>query len=187
MITEIREMMSKIKNIDSPINEGVFKCDINDVYKAVQKHVYVDMGFPQGSVTVELRDGDGMGSPYIYIARPYSTKGDTSWNTLNDQQKVERVKQSARQFEQYFAKFKNFCSSGVRSVTTMFNKEVNYITTNSTAQLDAIRYDDRKVCRYTENGVSVLSDYDTYVRQADKNNLDIVYVSVGMFMEDANR
>ena len=176
-----------MKLVKESLNEGRFSCTTDDLYEAVKKYVENKLHYPKGQVKVS-NNGD-----YVIVDLKVLTSQNTSWANNSDDEMVRRIKSYSENFKSYFNHFKDFCTSGLRGVADLFRKENNMIRINSTAKLDKIRLvadkngfrrTDKKIYRYTETRVDDLGDADQYIQRYGKENLDVLYITVGLFLKD---
>ena len=198
MESDMRKLIDQVKNFrkspinEHKINENIFQCNIEELYKSVLEYVNAKLNYPKDSIKVELKDNN-----YVLISHDYSIKTDISWNSLDDNSKIRKLQQHMNSFEKNFSHFKDFCNKDIKGIVSTFKKDITVINIHSSIQLDMVkmvqpdknnlrRYDE-SVFRYSENGVSELSkDKNSYVKRYGDSHLDRVYVSVGLFLKTIN-
>ena len=192
MENEMRKLINQVKNFGKPLNENIFKCDVEELYKSVLEYVNTKLNYPKEEINVELKDNN-----YVLISYNYNMNTDMSWNNLDDASKIKKLQLHKNNFEKMFSHFKGFCDKGIKGFVSTFKKDVTMISINSSVQLDMVkmiqpdknnlkRYD-KHVFRYNEHSVSEISnDLNSYLKRYGDDDLNRVYISVGLFIKTIN-
>ena len=176
-----------MKIVRESLNEGRFSCTIEDLHKAVSKYVNSELSSFGDRINVS-KD-----SEHILITYKGDIKTDMQWLNLSDEEILKKVKNRAGQFKNRFMQFKDFCTSGLRGVADTFRKSVPIVDVNVTCQLDKLKYKtnkdnwhagERRIFRYSDTGINDLTDEKTYIDRNGKENLNMLTISVGIFLRN---
>tara|TARA_R110000772_G_scaffold20466_2_gene56700 strand:+ start:21530 stop:22033 length:504 start_codon:yes stop_codon:yes gene_type:complete len=167
--------MGKLKNFkEFNINENIVTCNIEDLYKSVLKFVNTQLNFPEDKIKVELNHDEDQ------VLITYNYPINYQWNNLSDENIIKKLQNS--KFESYFNDgFKDFCNKGIRGAVGMFKSDNNMTNIITTSKLDMVKND--IVFRYTQDKVEELMDINNYTNDIGKDNLNIVYIEVGIFIQ----
>jgi len=177
-----------MKLVKESLNEGRFSCKIEDLNKAVRNYVKTKLSSFGNKVSV-TDDNE-----HILVTYTYDITNNIEYLNMNDEEILNRIKRSALQFKNHFLHFENFCTSGLRGVADTFRSSAPIVNINYSYQLDKLKYKtnkdnwragERKVYRYSKEGINELNDEKTYIERYGRDNLNILTVNIGIFLRNA--
>lgn len=191
MENEMRKLIDQVKNFGKPLNENIFQCNVEELYKSVLEYVNTKLHYPKEAIKVEIKDNN-----YVLISYDYKINTDMSWNNLDDASKIKKLQLHKNNFEKMFFNFKDFCDKGIKGFVSTFKKDVTIINIDSSVKLDMtkmiqdksnLRMYNEHVFRYNENSASEISnDLNKYVERYGNDDLNKVYINVGLFIQTIN-